>query len=228
MLHKNAGMKKSPISGLMRMNSFGDDMLDSSSLPPLYDPPYFNTNRPDSSFIEGNDDSGKNTIAASGATDGTYMSYFSTGMEDQQDQKIFISNNQPHIKHQGNQCNPPPNPVTYPPTTLSNPLLSIPGADNLGYLHQVRNNSISNFPISGYGNYDMVMLSATSRASGLKRQCKVEQFSVSQDTGVSTDVHTEISSVASKHEMGSSSGCYEDLEGPSSAGPVYLDYLWNY
>ncbi|XXG50962.1 hypothetical protein AAC387_Pa02g4846 [Persea americana] len=232
--HKNTGIKRSPVSGMLRMNSFGDDMLDSPSLPPLYDPPFFNTNRPDSSFIEGNVDPGKNAITSSSASDGTYMSYFSTGMEDQQDHKILLSNNQSQIKNQGNQCVPPPNPVGYPPTTLSNPLLSIPGSDNLGYLHQVmRNNSIPNFPISGYGSPHMVMLSAINGgASGLKRQCKVEQFSnqsmVSQDTGVSTDVNTETSSVASKHEIGSSSGYYEDFEGPSSAGPVDLDCFWNY
>ncbi|XXG68300.1 hypothetical protein AAC387_Pa06g1418 [Persea americana] len=80
------------------MNSFGDEMLDSPSLPPLYDPPFFNTNRPDSSFIEGSVDAGKNAITSSSASDGTYMSNFSTGMEDQQDRKILLSNNQSQIK----------------------------------------------------------------------------------------------------------------------------------
>lgn len=103
-----------------------------------------------------------------------------------------------------------------------------------GYLHQITNNSIPNFPSSGYGSPDMAMLralAATEEASDLRRLCKVNKFSirsmVSQDTGLSTEVNAEISSETSKHEIDSST-CYEGLEGLSSTGPIDMEYLWNY
>ncbi|GLT78010.1 hypothetical protein SLA2020_495600 [Shorea laevis] len=120
--HKNSstGIKKTSGApeGLLRMNSFGDDLLDCSSLPPLMDPPFSNT-------------------------------------------------------------------------------------------------------ISG--------------TSGLERQCKVEQFSSnqsamvsrSQDTGLSTDMNAEISSVVSKQDVGSNRS-YDDLDGPSIGPIADLDCLWDY
>lgn len=103
-----------------------------------------------------------------------------------------------------------------------------------GYLHHIRNNSIPNFPTSGYGSPDMAMLralAATEEASDLRRLCKVDQFSirsmVSQDTRLSTEVNQEISSETSKHEIDSST-CYEGLEGLSSTGPIDMECLWNY
>lgn len=48
-----------------------------------------------------------------------------------------------------------------------------------------------------------------------------EGAEVSQDTAMSADVNTDISSVVSNHEM-----VQEDLG--ASGGPVDLDCLWNY
>lgn len=192
--------------------------MDSPSLPPLFDPPYFNTNRASSSFINDNERS----ATSARASDGIHMSF--TGIEDLQDHKILLPNHLSQMDQQANPCN-------LPHASLLNPLLSLPGSGNSDYLNQVRNNSIPNLPTSGYTTRDLTILralAATREASGL---CKVEQFSnqsmVSQETGLSTDVNTEISSVASKHEMGRSR-CYENLEGPSSAGPIDLECLWNY
>lgn len=233
-VHKSTDIKKNQIPGLLRVNSFGDDVMDSPSLSPLFGPAYIHTNRASSSFIDEKEEGFNRIPPASRASDGIQMSYFSNSMEDQQDHKVFLPNNLPKMVHQGNQCNPPSKSITFPYNSLSNPQPSYPVPANLGYLHQVRNNSIPNFQSYGHGSPDLAMLralAATHEESGLKRQCKLEQFSnqsmVSQETGLSTDVNTEISSVASKHEMGSSR-CYEDLEGPSSSGPVDLECLWNY
>lgn len=150
------------------------------------------------SFIEDIDESYKRTITP----DGVHMSYISSGMEDQKDH------------------NSPLNSISFP---------YIPG-----YFNHIRDNSIPNFPSSGYGIPDVAVLraiAATNEASLLKGPFKVDEFSnqsmVSQDTGLSTEVNAEISSETSKHEIGSS-GCYEDLEGLSSAGPIDLECLWNY
>ncbi|XP_058107737.1 NAC domain-containing protein 79-like [Magnolia sinica] len=191
--HKLSGIKKSPISGIPRMNSFSYDFFDYTSLPPLSDVPYLDGNQPSSSFIYGEG-------------------------QDQVDQKSFLPNNYSNINHQ--------NSITNTQLPLPNAMLPFPGSVNLGY----SNNSIPRFPSSNFDGPDLVMLralAATLKASGLKTECKVEQFSnqsmVSQDTGISADVNPEISSVISKHETG-----FEDLDCPSTAGPVDLDYLWNY
>ncbi|XP_052179391.1 NAC domain-containing protein 100 [Diospyros lotus] len=54
-----------------------------------------------------------------------------------------------------------------------------------------------------------------------------DMISASQETGLSNDMNTEISSVISNVEMRRRP--FEDHEAPStSAGPVDLDYLWSY
>ncbi|OAY31058.1 NAC domain-containing protein 100 [Manihot esculenta] len=63
----------------------------------------------------------------------------------------------------------------------------------------------------------------------LKQNFKTERdmFSGSQETGLSTDMNTEISSVISNLEMGKRG--FDPQEAPSSlAGPVDLDCLWNF
>ncbi|KAI3970898.1 hypothetical protein MKX01_024545 [Papaver californicum] len=62
--------------------------------------------------------------------------------------------------------------------------------------------------------------------------CKAERemVSISQDTGLTTDMNIEISSVVSNHEMSTTtSRSFEEQEVPStSSGHVDLDCLWNY
>ncbi|XP_068659501.1 NAC domain-containing protein 87-like isoform X2 [Aristolochia californica] len=177
--HKNTGIKKSSIPGMQRMNSFMDDLMDSSSLPPLMDPPYLN--RPGSSFLNDEDDDYKGTSTASSLVrtpEGIHISYMSSGMRgDRQDHKSY--NNLPNTVQEN-----PQNSVYYPQIPLSNPVFTVQGSQNLGYLHQ--------------------------------------------DTGITTDVHTEISSGVSKQEMSRNRSYEEDLEGPPSAGPIDLESLWSY
>ncbi|XP_068659499.1 NAC domain-containing protein 87-like isoform X1 [Aristolochia californica] len=228
--HKNTGIKKSSIPGMQRMNSFMDDLMDSSSLPPLMDPPYLN--RPGSSFLNDEDDDYKGTSTASSLVrtpEGIHISYMSSGMRgDRQDHKSY--NNLPNTVQEN-----PQNSVYYPQIPLSNPVFTVQGSQNLGYLHQVRSNTIPSFPTTGFSSPDHAMLRAlasTPEVAGLRKPCKVEQFSnqsmVSQDTGITTDVHTEISSGVSKQEMSRNRSYEEDLEGPPSAGPIDLESLWSY
>ncbi|XP_058079404.1 NAC domain-containing protein 100-like [Magnolia sinica] len=234
--HKSTGVKRNPISGLLRMNSFEDDLMDSPSMPPLLDTPFFNPNRPSTSFFSDDDDfKGTSTLAASRPSNGIHLSYLSTAMDNQQDDKIFLPNNYSNLNHQGNPCVPSPNSIIYPQISHPNHILSLPGSANFGYLHQVRNNPTPSFPTSGFKAPDLAMLralAATQESSGLRTQCKLEQFSnqsmVSQDTAASTDVNTEISSVISKHDQIDRNGCDDNLDGPPSDGPVDLECLWNY
>ncbi|KAF6146488.1 hypothetical protein GIB67_037788 [Kingdonia uniflora] len=179
--HKNTGVKKSPISSssssdqLMRSNPFGgEDFLDSPSLPPLMEPPfYINTsNKPSSSYI-----SNTNTYPTNQA---------------------------------------PPNSIYYPPSApLQNNLFSFQGSSH-NSLQQVNNNSVLTYDQKSY--------------YGMKpAECKVEQFSsnhsmisLSQDTGLSTDVNTEISSVFSGANDLRNDKFYLDQDIDD------LDNLWNY
>jgi len=195
--HKNSstGIKKSSApEDLLRMNSFGDDLLDCSSLPPLMDPP-FNTN----------------------------PAYFSMRENNQHDQKIIFQLPTNNIYQNSN-----PNPSTslYPqtPTSFSFDPNPNPAA---GYLHQGY----------GFGVGDHQQQQQGTSGSGLERQCKVEQFSSnnqsmlsrSQDTGLSTDMNAEISSVVSKQDIVGSNRSYHHLDQGPSIGPIAdLDCLWDY
>lgn len=216
--HKSAGIKKAPlVPDLLRMNSFENDFLDSSSLPPLMETPFSNTNRPGY---------GENEFKGT-------SSYFSM-QQKQQDQKNYhLPTNsytyQPGLSDPIGNINP----NLYPQIPIPNPSFSFHQANpnlnpNPGYLHQ-------NY---GYGGTDqqafLRAFSVDNETSGLERQCKVEQFSsnhsmvsLSQDTGVSNDMNTEISSVVSKHDAGGGSRSYEDLEGPSVSPFEDLGSLWD-
>ncbi|KAK1319292.1 hypothetical protein QJS10_CPB04g00649 [Acorus calamus] len=88
-------------------------------------------------------------------------------------------------------------------------------------------------PITTFPSSSNALIYHSQAATVLRGPCKVEQYSnhslvsASQDTGLSTDrnVTAEISSVLSKHEIGSCDRSYEDIEGPSSSsGPV--ENMW--
>lgn len=173
-VHKNTGtIKTSPTRDLTSINSFVDGLLDTSSLPPLTDSPYFNNNERQDDF--------KGTVLA----------------------------------------NPSMNPITYyqtAPTTnykVPNSILyqnairyQATSSTVVGYPHQQRIiNSIPN--ILGSAN------SMQTANQALERQLKVEQFSSnqsivsrSQDTGLSTDMTTEISSKQDVDEGNQ----YQDLD----------------
>nr|AXU39997.1 NAC protein [Lilium pumilum] len=91
-------------------------------------------------------------------------------------------------------------PQIHPPT----PYFQLPGPSGASYMHQ--------------------------NLSAMRGHCKAEPFSsqsmMSQDTGLSTDRNTEISSVASKHDVGSSR-TYADLD--EHEEPVIdFDNMWNF
>ncbi|XP_077213987.1 NAC domain-containing protein 100-like [Tasmannia lanceolata] len=105
--------------------------------------------------------------------------------------------------------------------SLPSALYSIQGAPNLGSLQYESSVSMQ----------DQTILRAffESRGSNMKVNCKSEReiVSISQETGLSNDMNTEISSVLTNHEMGR--WCFDDQENPSGlSGPLDLDCLWNY
>ena len=230
--HKSTGIKKTSIHDLLRVNSFGDDFLDYSSLPPFMDPLNYNS-RPSTSSFSGGDNNEFKAMATR-SSDGNYFSNTS-----------MLNNNQNFVQPP-NTSYQAPSSSFHPQIPDSNPLYTFQtSTPNMpGYLHQGKSssNSFQNFQNSIFSDNEHALLRSLARnsyreASGLEKQCKVERFSsnqsmvsLSQDTGLSTDVNTtaEISSVVSKQEIGSHDKVFEDLEGPS-AGPIAdLDCLWDY
>ncbi|XP_027939901.1 NAC domain-containing protein 87-like [Vigna unguiculata] len=220
--HKNTDVKKSSIPGLLRINSIGDDLLDYSSLPPLMDPPYGNTNPISSTKSQ---------------SEGYYLPSFSINNHHQ----LLIK---PEDHHRSYEINPTisytsnqPN-LTNNVNPIGNNTLSSQPSNIFSdyYVHQNRiRNSImpSSIEASGFGsNHDQAILRAFAAKNNehlqdgtilLEKQCKMEQFSSnhSQDTGLSNDRNTETSSVVSKQDnMGRNRTLYEDLEGPSSVAPL--------
>ncbi|XP_010938118.3 NAC domain-containing protein 92 [Elaeis guineensis] len=204
--HKNIGIKKSPVPGLERMSSFGDDFLDSSTLPPLMDPSYYSSNtRPTPSYInEGGEGFEFKGIPTSSSSMPSYYSSM-LGVENRQD---MISSLQ---ESSGNR---PQNSLFYPQVPPQSSHFSLAEAANLGYLH--------------HDNAMLRALATTNAASSaIRRPCKVEQYSnqsmisPSQESGPTAERNTEISSMVSKH--------YNDLDEPCSAGSVMdFDNLWKY
>ncbi|XP_027358188.1 NAC domain-containing protein 87-like isoform X2 [Abrus precatorius] len=216
--HKNNtdDNKRVPIiPGLLRMNSIGEDLFDFSSLPPLVDPPYNHT----SNKHIGNNF--KDTNKPSSSSDGYYL-------------PNFVNNNQ----HQMLMIKPDENTNNYSTTnpknfsTNTNPM----GSTSISLSHpqiQIQN------PCSPFHFSDYYMHQGKNSAKylpGLNKQCKMEQFSntnqpvvsVSQDTCLSNDINTDTSSVVSKQEMGRNKALYEDLEGPSSVATLSdLECLWD-
>ncbi|KAL2320443.1 hypothetical protein Fmac_029412 [Flemingia macrophylla] len=230
--HKNTDVKKTSIPDVLRINSLGDDLLDYSSLPPLMDPTYGNTNN------NGNNDTTNPLSSNKSQSEGYYLPSFS----------INNNNNQLLIKPQDhhhrtyeiptinytsnfNQANLSNNVNPMGSNTLSQPLNMF----NDYYMHQnrIKNSIMPSAAGSGFVNHDQAILRALAAKNnehlgGLDyKQCKMEQFSSnhSQDTGLSNDRNTDTSSVVSKQDnnnsnMGRNRALYEDLEGPSSVAPL--------
>ncbi|CAL9092072.1 unnamed protein product [Musa textilis] len=177
--HKSIGPKKSPPPGMERINSYADDLLDSGTLPPLMDPPHMeHTMGPGSSFTN------NDQIFDFKALPPSFSAMMA--MENQQvmNHHQMISNPFPH--NPALDAQPPPQSAYY----------SLLGSANPGYLH-----------------HDEAMMGAFAATdndapSAIRKHCKVEQYSnqsvgcPSQDTGLSTDHNTEISSVVSRHYVG--------------------------
>lgn len=211
--HKNTDVKKSSIPGLLRINSIGDDLLDYSSLPPLMDPPYGNTNT-------------NNPLSSTKSqSEGYYLPSFSINNHHQlliKPEDHHRSYEIPTISYTSNQANlsNTVNPVGS--NTLSQP--SNMFSDYYVHQNRIRSSIMPSIEGSGFGtNHDQAILRAFAAKNNehlggiLEKQCKMEQFSSnhSQDTGLSNDRNTETSSVVSKQDnMGRNRTLYEDLEGP--------------
>nr|QSD99873.1 NAC family transcription factor [Melilotus albus] len=206
--HKNNNevKKTTSFSNLLRINSIGDDLLDFSSLPPLVDPPFSNNT------IDHHDFKGINPSPSS--SNGIYFPSYLINNE------TNLTNY--HATNQGNFNNPmqkstfsshqPQTQIQVPKTPLNQNMLS-----NYSHMNQ---GSYNNGYIYGMEN----------------KECKMEQFStnnslvsVSQDTCLSNDINNDTSSVVSMQEnVGRNTTLYEELEGPSSIGPLSnFDYLWD-
>ncbi|GLT29341.1 hypothetical protein SLA2020_042140 [Shorea laevis] len=204
--HKNTGIKKNPVSELLRINP--DDYLDYSSLPPLMDPPPYTTSsdHPSSSFLGGDGEDEFKVMSSSRSTDGNYLS-----------SNVMIPTNQNLLQPAPNTGYQTGSSIYNPSIPPQNPLFPYQSSPNSTYLHQGRS-------VTGFGGHDQAILRALA-AKADTRQCKMEQFSsnqpslvtLSQDTGLSTEINNEISS---RNEIGSSKTYEEDMEG--------LECLWDY
>ncbi|XP_010922873.1 NAC domain-containing protein 100 [Elaeis guineensis] len=197
--HKSTGIKRSPISELARMNSSGDDTMET-----LMDPSYFNSdNTPSSSFIDGGD--GGSTVRGISMT--SMPSNFSTmlGLEDPQ-YKSPMANIFPSINNQERTS------MLFQQIPAQNPYFLLPGSANLSYLQQEQ----------------AIAKALSNGLKGTCKLEQFSNSMASQDTGLSNDRNTESSSAISKHEM-SSYRSYNELDGGFAAGPVLdLDNLWKY
>ncbi|OVA12201.1 NAC domain [Macleaya cordata] len=198
---KSSGGKKTIVSGLVRLSSYGDE-LGPSFLPPLMDSsPY----------------SGK---PRHGIAETAHVTCFSNSMEAQKNQEEMIDCfNSPNLSV--NPSDISQSSLAYSKISMQNPFYSTQNPPNL-----------TNFQYPGSGlMQDQAILRALleNHGSTMKQSFKAERemVSISQETGLTTDMNTEISSVVSNHDMGRQS--FKDQEDPStSAGPVDLDCLWNY
>ena len=196
---KSSGGKKTHIPGIVRLNSYGNE-FGHSVLPPLMDASqaYSPKTRPASS-------------------QSPYVPCFSnpTDVPRTQQEIIDCFNNNPLLAITSNPSDIFPR-IPFPNPSFSSQSATIPG--NLQYptsllmqeqpiLRALLENHVSNPRHSMKSNREMI--------------------SVSQETGLSTDINTEISSVVSNLELGKRP--FQDQHVPStSVGPVDLDSLWNY
>ncbi|XP_071698059.1 uncharacterized protein [Rutidosis leptorrhynchoides] len=239
-VHKNIETKRTPISdqGMIRMNSFVDELLDSPPwMPPLMDTPvsHFDPNRPGSSSDQNNNIINNHNENFSGqkfkglVEHENYPSYFSQDqiqmLQDDQDYKNFIVS-----------------PYNYNCNTNSFQMSPFIGDHQRNFTTTLVNSFSTNFPYLSSGSSHYV-----DQNSGLEvdtndkviRQCKVEPYVVnntnhsskisvtSHDTGISNDMTTEISS-ASMHDT-AGMGSYDhsdDQMAPSTLSE--LDSLLEY
>ncbi|XP_043707577.1 NAC domain-containing protein 100-like [Telopea speciosissima] len=200
---KSSGGKKTHVSGLVRLSSFGDELA-RSLLPPLMDSPSY------SSKIKSDE------------AEPSHVTCFSIPMEGQKNQEEASDYfNYPLYASSANPSDMSPASLLMSKFSLPNSFYAPQGAPNLGNLQYQGSLSMQ----------DQAILRALlgNHGTSMKQSSKVERemVSISQDTGLTTDMNNEISSVVSNHEMGRSS--FEDHEDPStSGGPVDLDCLWNY
>ncbi|XP_042482015.1 NAC domain-containing protein 100 [Macadamia integrifolia] len=200
---KSSGGKKTLVSGLVRLSPFGNE-LGASLLPPLMDSSSYNSKT-------------KITPAET-----AHVTCFSNPMEVQKNQQEMADSfNSPLYTGSANPSDMSPASMLISKFGLPNSFYSTQGNQNLGNLQ---------YPGSFFMQDQAILRALLGNNGASMRQsnkAEREMVSISQETGLSTDMNTEISSVVSNHEIGRRS--FEDQEDPStSGGPVDLDCLWNY
>ncbi|KAJ9677450.1 hypothetical protein PVL29_022440 [Vitis rotundifolia] len=195
---KSSGGKKTHISGIARLSSYGNE-LNPSVLPPLMDasPAYTPRTRPATS-------------------QSPHVPCFSNPTDVPRNQEeLFDCFNNPLLAISSNSSD------IFQRFHLPNPFYSSQAATIPGTLQ---------YP-TPFLMQDQPSLRALleNHGSNMRQSQKLERemISVSQETGLSTDINTEISSVVSNLELGKRP--FEDQHVPSSSvGPVDLDPLWSY
>ncbi|XP_021285951.1 NAC domain-containing protein 100 [Herrania umbratica] len=188
---KSSGGKKTHISGLVRVGSFGNE-LGPSGLPPLMESsPYNGKSKP--------------------VVESAYVPCFSNPIDVQGNQQDTTDNfNNPLLPVSSNPTD------IFPRIPLSNAFYStqaVPFPSNFQFPGSVlmQDQSILKALIKNHGS---------NMRQGFKTER--EMVSVSQETGLTTDINAEISSVVSNLEMGKRP--FDDREAPS----VDLDCFWHY
>lgn len=200
---KGSGGKKTHISGLAGLGSFGNE-LGPPGLPPLMD---------------SSPDNGSKTIKS--VADSAYVSCFSNSIDLQRNQKTTTT-----IENFFN--NPPPISVS---SNCPDVFPRIPLSSNSFYSPlSVPVPSHAQFPGSVFmQDHSILRALIENQGSNMSQSFKTERemISVSQDTGLTADMNPEISSVVSNLEMVKRP--FNDHDAPStSAGPVDFDCFWNY
>ncbi|XP_068637000.1 NAC domain-containing protein 100-like [Aristolochia californica] len=200
---KSSCGKKTHVPGLLRIGSLGED-FGSSILPPLMDSSYSNKLK---------------NIAPEPA----HVTCFSSAMEDQKSlEEMNDCFSSPIFSTSANPSDVSPSSLILSRLSLPSSLYWTQGAPNLANLHYPSSVSVPDRAI-------LRALLETHHGSMMKQRCKPERemVSLSQETDLTTDMNTEISSVVSNREIGRRQ--FEDQVDPSpSVGPVDLDCLWNY
>lgn len=224
---KTAGGKKVHISGLPQPNSLGNDLVLPSLLPPLMDSSPYSGNKstlPESDHVHCFSNS---SIAA-------HKSH-----HHHQEEMFNYFNNNPGFAPSAASSIPMD---LYQRNHLHHSLFSW-GGQQLISTPPVQGNSSSNYQLSTTSLFpnpiqDNDDNNNTSILRTLLENCgqnmkqsfnktEKERFSGSQETGLSTDINTEISSVVSNLEMGRKD--HHQPEPPSTTvGPQDLDCLWSY
>ncbi|KAK7380655.1 hypothetical protein VNO78_33170 [Psophocarpus tetragonolobus] len=233
--HKNitdVNKRVLPISpGLLRMNSIGDDLFDFSSLPPLVDPLYDQTSNKhiDHDFKGATNNSTNTPSSSSSKPPIASGSYYLPN---------FINNNNNNQNMLMHMMKPEEVRSYEIPTNNSNYATTSQGNFNTNNPMGISTLQNSSSPFNMFQDY-YNSKNSFKYASGLDKECKVEQFSntrnqpvvsASQDTCLSNDRNTDTSSVVSKQDnnMGRNKALYEDLEGPSSVATLSdLECLWD-
>lgn len=187
---KSCGGKKTHISGLVRLSSYGNE-LKPTILPPLMDSSQHNNDK-------------RTNIG-----DKSHVTCFSNPTEDQKPHETIADCFNISLRAPLSSSNMSPSSV----------LFSKPSPPNSFYSSQILPN-IANFQYPDsvmMPEHSMLRILLENHGPGMNLNSKRE---LSEDTGLSTDM----SSVVTNHQL--VHGSFEDPS--SSAGPVDLDYLWNY